>query len=206
MSSDRYSGAKASRVHPLEFDLALARAILDNLEPFLKSPEPFWPLTGTSPIPGTPFPQLSLGALALTLDELRALEDGADSPDRSAILSAEREFERIQQKWEVALERKALAEGSQRLHIWKAYLEDLSEGRIVTADYAHEVRQRVALGRLMQIARANPDWAEASYIMGVLDVGLEGFFVPGEFIWDDRLQRVYPKLEFWFLYGKVRGH
>lgn len=204
MSSDRFSGAKASRVHPLEYNVALARAILDDLEEFLQSPEAFWPLTATPPTPGIPFPRQSLGVLLLTLDELRAMEEAPDGAVPSASLGFEREFDRIRQKWTVAVERKALTEATQRNSIWRAYLQGLSDGRENPADYPQEVRQRVILSRLMEIARKNPETRNSLDSLETLDSMLREALAPDAFVWDKRLQPVYPKTDFWFLYGMIR--
>jgi hypothetical protein len=191
-------------VHPLEYNVALARAILEDLEQFLQSPEAFWPLTITFPTPGIPFPRQSLGVLLVTLDELRVMEQAADAEIRSASLGFEREFDRIRQKWPVAVERKALTEASQRLSLWSAYLQGLSDGREDPADYPQEVRQRVILSRLLGIAKTNPDSREPITIVEELDGMLRSQLTPAEFIWDDRLKAVYPDGEFWFLYGRIR--
>jgi hypothetical protein len=192
-------------VHPAEYNLALARAILDQLEPFLQAADAFWPLSARSPTPATPFPQLSLGALLVTLDELRASEAEGDAPIQSGFQAVERDFDRIAQKWRAAAERKASAESSQRLSIWRAYLHELDEGHADAADYAGEVRQRVILSRLLGIARADPHARDTASAVEASDQVLRRRFAPGEFIWDIRLRGVYPKEDFWFLYGTVRG-
>lgn len=191
-------------MHPPEYNLALARAILEDLEQFLQSPEAFWPLTIPSPSPGVPFPGLSLGALLLTLDELRAAEADADAAGRSASRAFEREFDRICQKWAVAVARKALTEASQRLSVWRAYLQDLSDARADPTDFPRDVRQRVILSRLSGLARANPGSREIAEAVEEWDSILRRSFIPGDFIWDARLMLIYPELDFWFLYGAIR--
>jgi hypothetical protein len=204
MSSGRSWGAKANRVHPPEYNLALARAILEQLEQFLQSDDAFWPLPARPPSPGIPFPRLSLGALSLALDELRAVETDIEPSARSAIQAVEREFDRITQKWTAAVERKALAEASQRVSVWRAYLQDLRDLRTDPADYRQEVKQRVILSRLLGLARSNPDNRVTIGALEGLDRNLRSLFAPGDFIWDIRLERVYPEADFWFLYGGIR--
>lgn len=192
-------------MHPPEYNLALARAILESLEPFLQSPDPFWQLTSPGGNRSIPFPRLSLGALALTLDEIRAAEDEVEPAVRAAGQAAEREFDRIRQKWTVAVERKALSESSQRLAVWKAYLQDLGDARADPVDYPHEVRQRVILARLLEFARANPDSRGTALAVDTWDGVLRNMFVPGPFVWGILLKTVYPETGFWFLYGTIRN-
>ncbi|HLC03105.1 MAG TPA: hypothetical protein VJK02_08720 [Anaerolineales bacterium] len=191
-------------MHPPDYNLTLARAILSEFEPFLQSPDAFWPLSATSPRPGIPFPRLSLGALLLALAELRAAEADVDPAGRDAGQAVKREFDRIRQKWAVALEHKALSESSQRLSIWRAYLQDLSDARADPADYPREVRQRVVLARLLEVARQSPDSRTAIGSLAEWDSILRGLLIPGGFIWDARLKDVYPEEDFWFLYGTIR--
>ena len=57
-----------------EASLAFAEAMVEDLEPYLKSPELHWPVTARLPASVHPAPRLSLGTLQLTLDELEALQ------------------------------------------------------------------------------------------------------------------------------------
>ena len=178
--------------------------MLDELEAFVQSPDVFWPLSHTSPDTGSPFPRLSLGVVLLTLDELRAVEPDLAPAELTATQVVEREFDRIKQKWTVAVERKALAEISQRLSIWRAYLQDLSESRSGAEDYPMEVRQRVALARLLDLAGRNPGIQPTAQSLRQLDDLLRAWFEPGEFIWDQQLKAVYTPTGFWFLFGRPR--
>jgi hypothetical protein len=191
-------------VHPPEYNLTLARAILEQLEHFLQSADAFWPISARPPTPGAPFPRLSLGALLLTLDELRAVEADAGPAVHSATQVVKREFDRISQKWAVAVERKALAEASQRLSVWRSYLQDMRDGRTDPTDYIQEVKQRVILSRLLEQTRSSPDVNTTTSVLDGLDRDLRSMFVYGEFVWDARLKRVYPEEDFWFLYGELR--
>jgi hypothetical protein len=191
-------------VHPVDYNLAMARAMLDELEAFLQSPDVFWPLSHNSSDARSPFPRLSLGVVLMTLDELRAAEPDLAPAELTAIQVVEREFDRIKLKWTVAVEHKALGEMSQRLSIWRAYLQDLSESRSGAEDYPMEVRQRVALARLLDLAGRNPGIQGTAQSLSQLDDSLRASFEPGEFIWDQRLKAVYAPAGFWFLFGRPR--
>jgi len=191
-------------VHPVDYNLGMARAALDELEAFLQSPDVFWPLSHNSLVTGSPFPRLSLGVVLLTLDELRAVEPDLAPAELTATQVVGNEFDRIKLKWTVAVERKALGEMSQRLSIWRAYLQDLSESPSGTEDYPTEVRQRVALARLLDLAGRNPGIQPTAQSLRQLDDSLRARFEPGEFIWDHRLKAVYTPAGFWFLYGRPR--
>ena len=188
-------------MHPVDYNLGMARAMLDELEAFLQSPDVFWPLSRSSPDTESPFPRLSLGAVLLTLDELRAAEPDLTPAELTATQVVEREFDRIRLKWTVAVEHKALGEMSQRLSIWRAYLQDLGESRAAAEDYPLEVRQRVTLARLSDLAGRNPAIEPTPQSLRQLDDTLRARFEPAKFIWDIRLKAVYDPARFWFLYG-----
>jgi hypothetical protein len=74
-------------MHPALYSLGLAEAMADELEDYLLSGELFWPLQRRASPGEPPYPQLSLGGLFLTLDELdagdRSLTRLARRPDRA---------------------------------------------------------------------------------------------------------------------------
>jgi hypothetical protein len=187
-----------------EASLALAEAMGEDLEPYLQSPELYWPVSARLPAPVHPAPRLSLGTLQLTLDELEALRPSLDPAQEARRLRLDSRLEAARGRHGSALQRKAQADQASRLRLWRAYLDDLSDGGGSRQDYAGEVRNRLIAARLAVWA-ASPSQASA---MGegsaAYDHRLRTLFQPGEFVLDDRLKSIYPSEEFWYLYGRVR--
>jgi hypothetical protein len=192
-------------MHPARYDLGLAAAMADELEDFLISGEIFWPLERRAPAGDPPYPQLSLGGLLLTLDELDAWE-GELAPGEAAQLQAlRRRVEGLRAKRGAAIARKAGQELRSRVNLWRAYLGDLEEGPRPVELYPHEVRQRVMAARLVETAADLPEAASSRRVLGELDAKLRRRFEAGPFVWDRRLARRYPPGDYWFLYGTPRS-
>jgi hypothetical protein len=140
---------------------------------------------------------LSLGGLLLAFHDLRALENSDESAAR--LSEAKTEIEKIQNRWKTAWQAKAQQELRSRLQLWKAYIQDLSNGSDPGENYAVEVRNR-AIADLLSESLGGQDYAWYA-----LDEWLKSHFQPSQFIWDESLAELYPQGRFWYLYGWIRG-
>jgi hypothetical protein len=95
---------------------------------------------------------------------------------------------------------KATHELHGRLDAWKANLDD--EGRKTKMSYAQDVRVRAKI-HLLEYALGADTPAELQTYREQLDLELYEVFVPGEFVWDARLQAAFPKGPCWWLYGHL---
>ncbi len=187
-------------MHSHDYNLKLAYLMLEEIEDYILSSEVFWPLSKRSPT-GSPLPRLTLGGLLLTMDELEAQEEDMSPSQRIDHDKIRLQMESMRLKWAVGLERKAAQELRSRLNLWRAYLYDIEE-RVDTADnYTVEVRHRVMFERLADISIRQPETISRVDEMRSLDFRLRSIFVPGAFIWDPRLEAIYPRNPFWYLYG-----
>jgi hypothetical protein len=190
-------------MHPHEYNLNLASFMIEEIEDYILSSELFWPLSKRSPT-GSPFPRLTLGGLMLTLNELKAQEKDLPPSHRAAYDKLLLQMERVRVKWTVGLERKAAQELRSRLNLWRAYLYDIEE-RVDTAEnYPYEVRYRVMFEHLADLSIRQPETEPHVDEMRSLDTRLRSIFVPGTFVWDARLENIYPQTTFWYLYGLPR--
>jgi hypothetical protein len=188
-------------MHPPDYNLSLADAMLDELEPYLLSTELFWPLEQRVARGMPQYPRLTLGGLLLTIDELSAQEEKMTSSQAAALLQIRSLFAHNQVRWEVGIEQKAVRELHCRLNLWRAYLTDLEEKKEGPENYAHEVRQRVMFQRLLDLASKHPEIELLNASIQSLDSKLRAYFTTGLFIWDKRLESVYSPPVFWYLYG-----
>ena len=190
-------------MHPHEYNLNLAGFMLAEIEDYILSPEVFWPLSKRSPT-GSPLPRLTLGGLILTLNELKAQERDMSPSQRADHDKLLLQMERVRVKWAVGLERKAAQELRSRLNLWRAYLNDIQE-RVDTAEnYPYEVRNRVMFEHLADLSIRQPEIQPLVGEMRSLDTRLMSIFVVGAFVWDVRLEDIYPQSAFWYLYGLPR--
>ena len=93
---------------------------------------------------------------------------------------------------------------AQQIKFVRAYLYDIGE-RVDTAEnYPYEVRYRVMFEHLADLSIRQPETKPWVDEMQSLDTCLRTFFVQGEFVWDARLEDIYPRNTFWYLYGLPR--
>ncbi len=193
-------GNRRRAMPPPEAALDLAEAMVEELEDYLLSEEILWPISPANRLLGLA-PRLSLGGLLLALDAVSALEPDLAPAQATRALRLQRKWESQVNRWARALGRKAAREAKMRLDLWRAYLADLEDSPKGAEDYAHEVRQRVIAERLLDFV---PDEEEARWLRSGLrgaDVRLRAWFRAGPFVWEERLERVYPQSRYWFLYG-----
>jgi hypothetical protein len=87
-----------------------------------------------------------------------------------------------------------------RIGAWKADLND--EGRKSKSFYAQDARVRAKIFLLENALGADVP-AEVRQQRDQIDQELYEVFVPGDFIWDPRLQAAFPKNPCWWLYGHL---
>lgn len=188
-------------MHPIDYNLGLSQAILEEFEPYLLSELIFWPLS-QRPGPGLPpYPRLTLGGLLLAMDELKAQE--ADmTPTQAADNSRLRlHYNQTLSKWRASMEAKAIRETNSRLNLWRSFLLDMEEKTRFREDYVREVRHRVMISRLSELASEQPDFRPLAQIITRLDRRLRALLRFEDFIWDPLLSPGYPRDRYWFLYG-----
>ena len=191
-------------MQPHEYNLNLASFMLEEIEDYILSSEVFWPLSKRSPT-GSPLPRMTLGGLVLTLNELKVQEKDMSPSQRADHDRLFLQMERVRVKWAVGLERKAAQELRSRLNLWRAYLYDIEE-RVDTAEnYPYEVRHRVMFEQLADLSIRQPETKPRVNEMRSLDLRLKSIFAPGAFVWDARLEDIYPRSPFWYLYGLPRS-
>ena len=184
-----------------EYDLRYLQAGIDQLEAYLLAKDLYWPVGISAASKETPYPQLTIGGLLLSLKRLQA---NARSPEQQASLAkVEQQLDTVRTRWRVAWENKAAQDFHARLNLWRDFLEDYSDRPSAHYDrYSYEVGRRVQLALLQDSAGKLPA-AEIELLKG-LDALLRSVFVPGKFIWDESLASSFPQTDFWYLYGAIK--
>lgn len=169
-----------------EQDLRFLKQAAPQLQEYLLSNELYWPLSGS-------LPRLTPGSLLLALARLRV-----NAPGKAQRLEAQVETTRA--KWRTTWEKKAAREVANRIRLWSQFLSDYINAPEQNLDsFPTEARGRAILQLLLDEL---PDAPEKT-ILAELDGRLKSRLTPGEFLWEPDLQPVFPKSDFWFLYGNL---
>jgi hypothetical protein len=182
--------------------LRLGQAMAGALPQYLQSAKEFWSLPIQAAPGEAPFPNLSLAAWYLTLDQLEAQLDEVDAAQQVSVTKLRQIDDGLRLSHAAALAAKGEAEALQRLSLWDAYLAELEEGQRDDQRYATEVRQRVSLSRLLPLLE-DQGARRIESRLSELDGRLRPLFRPGQFIWQAELRSAYPPETYWFLYGSL---
>ena len=184
-----------------EYDLRYLQAGIDQLETYLLAKDLYWPPGISALSTETPYPQLTIGGLLLSLKRLQAAARSADQ--QAALAEVERKLDDVHTRWRVAWEKKADQDFHARLNLWRDFLEDYRDHPSAHYDrFPYEVGRRVQLELLKDNTGEIPA-AEANMLDG-LDGLLRSVFTPGQFVWDEYLAPSFPQQPFWYLYGSIK--
>lgn len=184
-----------------EYELGYFKAGLQMLEDYLLSEDIYWTLGEPPPAGDQPYPELTLGGLLMRYAKLSCIQ--LDPVLQEAFTPLEIEFDRINQKWRMAVDRKAAHEFHARLILWRDYLEELRQNPEQHVDrYAYEVQRRLMLDLLQSHTASIPN--PEMKLMEALDKVLRAILESGPFIWPASCQAAFPPETFWYLYGKPR--
>jgi hypothetical protein len=175
-------------------ELIIVQYMVRDLEEYLKSDVLYWHVAEPNPL-GSHMPQLTIGALLEA--QVRAEAGGADA---SALAAVRSQHDRVRAAHPALYVSKAIHELHSRLDAWKANLDD--DSRKTKVFYAQDARVRAKIHLLENALRADTP-AELQKYREQLDLELFEVFVPGEFIWDARLQQAFSKHSCWWLYGHL---
>jgi len=182
------------------YQLEFIRAAAEQLKDYLFSDHIYWPIGIRAASGFTPYPQLTLGTLLLFIHQAEALSTGSES--KTALSQSKNEIELIRTRWQAHWRRKAEAEFSARIKLWRDYLQEYRKDPEGNFDrYEYEVTRRVMLVWLGQES-ASLKRSELELLKS-LDLLLKSLFVQGDFIWDQKVKPEFPEVVFWYLYGKL---
>jgi hypothetical protein len=180
-------------------ELIISQRMAAELEDYLKSDVLYWHLSEPNPL-GSHMPRLTISAL---LEALTRAEAGRAnlSPDQQKELEAVRQqLDRIRAAHPALYVNKAIHELHSRLTAYQANLADAQ--RKTKGFYLQDAHVRAKIYLLEQAL--GPDMTpELQQQREQIDQELYEVFVPGEFIWDPRLQAAFPKDPCWWLYGHL---
>lgn len=184
------------------YDLGYLKAAVDLLRDYVLADEIYWQLNASSP-PGEPaYPSLTLGGLLIA--QARTQARPLTSRQQTQFTQLVHKIDHLKSKWQSAWEKKSSKEFIARLNLWRDFLDEYRRDPEDNADrYPFEVKRRVMLQLLEKEIEQVPQ-AESVLLSG-LDGILAGLLSTGEFIWDKELASGFPRGEFPYLYGNLKG-
>lgn len=180
-------------------ELIIVQYMLRDLEEYVKSDVLYWHVAEPNPL-GSHMPQLTLGGLLEATTRAEVAQNDLTASQRQELSTAQAQHDRIRATHPARYVSKAIHELHSRLDAWKADLDD--SGRKTRWVYAQDVHVRAKIHLLEQALGADVS-AELKQQREQLDLELYEVFVPGEFVWDARLQAAFPKNPCWWLYGHL---
>jgi hypothetical protein len=184
--------------YDLERDLRVLVAMASNLTPYLYESEMYGHLAGD-------LPKLTLGGLLLRLYRLSRLDEILNADQQKMVQEAQTNFEAQTAQWAVHYENKLRHELRSRIDAFNHYLNECFEdSQGCTANYPSQAEKRTMIEHLKTEAENHDALTnELRARLGGVDQKLRHQLQESEFIFDERLKRVYPREHFWWLYGYI---
>ncbi|MBP7960726.1 MAG: hypothetical protein KBG20_11840 [Caldilineaceae bacterium] len=180
-------------------DLAVVQAMAEELEDYLVKDELFRQLTVRTPA-GDQRPQMSGSDLLVRLHRLHG-EQGSLTPAQRAALdqvqtSIDATIHSLRTRFVERLER----DMKSRLNSLRWYIDDCRQNRNrCRSEYPFEIRNRQRIEEILKFLGKTLDATLAAQL-NQIDERIRYMIVAGEFIWDQRLQPLFPKNVYWYLY------
>jgi hypothetical protein len=180
-------------------ELIISQRMAAELEDYLKSDVLYWHVSEPNPL-GSHMPQLTIGALLEALTWAEASRSDLLPDQQAELIGARQQLDRIHAAHPALFVDKASRELQSRLTAYRANLADAQ--RKTRGLYTQDARVRAKI-YLLEQALGSDVTPEFLQQCEQIDQELYKLFVPGEFIWDPRLQTVFPKKTCWWLYGHL---
>ncbi|MBX3065152.1 MAG: hypothetical protein U0528_07960 [Anaerolineae bacterium] len=195
------TGTNSSRLeYDLGNDVRALEAMANGLVPYVYEDELYGVMPGN-------LPRLTVGGLLMRLHRLSALKDQLSPAQRDIVEAAQKKVDDAREQWHVAYTGKIKREFKARVEAIEQYLTECVESvRGCAENYPSSMEKRVIVEQLFQEAVALDELSDdMKKRLPQLDNGIRRFAEPGEFRWDHRLEAVYPRDTYWFLYSTVKA-
>jgi len=180
-------------------ELIISQRMATDLDSYLKSDVLYWHVTDPNPL-GSHMPQLTIGALLEALTRAEAGKADLLPSQQKELQAVHQQLDRIRAAHPALYVGKAIHELHSRLTAYQTNLADAQrQTRVFYAQDAH-VRAKIYL---LEQALGTDMTSELQQLREQIDQDLYEIFVPGDFIWDARLQAAFPKDPCWWLYGHL---
>ncbi|MDL1902140.1 hypothetical protein FBR02_15390 [Anaerolineae bacterium CFX9] len=181
-------------------DLREAKAMADALVPYVHEDNLYGTVGGGGWFGmGAKMPALTIGALLMRLQRLRALENELTAEQRGQLSQAERKLESVQREWTRHYEDKLVQEAKSRLKAIEQWFEEnRDDPRSAANAWLPEAHRRTVVQAIANVLPSE----EIDKAIRRVDSGLRRWVEPADFIWSPALQPAYPQTMYWWLYSR----
>lgn len=184
--------------YDIKADLRALEAMASNLIPYLYE-EPLYGVISSN------LPSLTVGGFLLRLYRLQNLEDLLTDNQQKHLSDAHLNFEHARSEWMVHYEGKVKHELRARINDLRNFVDEHSDDPVRSRNaYPVEATRRTIVANLQIEAEVFNMWEdEFEDELGSVDKRLRSILDLDEpnFIWPSALEPIYPKQDFWWLYG-----
>ncbi len=184
--------------YDLSNDVRAVEAMANGLVPYVYEDE----LYGLMP---SNLPRLTVGSLLMRLQRLQVLGDQLTETQRTVLAAALKKVDEVRQEWHVAFTGKIKREFKARVEALEQYLGECADNLRACADnFPSNMEKRVMIEHLYREAEQLGEMSDdLKSRLPALDGAIRRFAEPSDFRWDARLEPVYPRDDFWYLYSAV---
>jgi hypothetical protein len=183
--------------YDIERDLRTVEHMSARLTPYVYENELYGSMPGD-------LVKLTVGGMLMRVQRLSAVAYLLSPKQRETLTKAQQKLEEVRRQWRVALEGKIQRELQARVKSIDQFIMDCSDNpKNCKENFPSTAEQRVILEALLDEAVQFGILTDTMKNgMVVLDNKLHRYVGDGEFMWDKRLEKAYPKDKYWFLYSK----
>ncbi len=189
--------------YSLARDLDELERMVERLEDYLLGDAMYLPLGGGF-FRGASAPQLTIGALLQRRRRLTLLRAKLKRADGIRLDAALARHDDLRREWRLHYEKKLSNEIQSRLKLMAAFFQDCQEDPMgcASAYPVEALRRTIAQEIVLALADFGYETGDALAALHPVDQALRRLLQAGEFIWAPQLEAIYPKAQFWWLYGK----
>ena len=149
--------------------------------------------------------QSSCGDVLARLHKLAAQSDSLSQEQKLTLAEAKAQMAKATGRLPSHYQALLLREARARLNSLNWFLDDCSENRReCRVQYPFEIRNRQRIAEISKALDGASADALATQLAGV-DQRLQAMLGRGDFVWEGSVAHVYPRAEYWYLYGLPAG-
>lgn len=168
-----------------------------SLEQYITSDDVFYAPKGKF----SEVPTMTLGTFLMRLRRIAALQQQLDVGSRAQLGIAIQSHDNVLNEWSFHYQRKMEQELKTRLQSLRVFLDELSDVPESTHDMLPELLARTAIEELLIQAGTNIEIdPNLRKDVEVIDTYWDSVTHDSYFHWDEKLRKVYPKPQYWWLY------
>ncbi len=194
--------------YSLNRDLEEARAMVEGLDDYVRGDVLYGSVQGEGMYSAdSSMPSLTIGGLLLRLHRLHKLESQMSPEQKTSLTLIETEHERVRNEWSVHYIQKVSNESGARLRSLEAFFAECEDDSEACANaYLPEAQRRTILQEIVEgLTQYHMPDNGLDRSLKTHDAQLRRLTEPSNFVWDAKLQPIYPQEKYWWLYVEPTG-